>query len=102
MFIGATRLQREWFERVGTEANENSNPQRRGSGHHASCWSTGPIAVSTSETCDRLRGPEAARDGHGQVRGIGFGHVGAAPVQVIVKETSIRHIRDEDYPPPRR
>ena len=43
---------------------------------------------------------ETVLDGRGRITGAGFGHLNAAPVQVVVKQTSIRHIRDEDYLPP--
>jgi hypothetical protein len=36
------------------------------------------------------------------LKGVGYGHVGLAPVQIVVKETSVRLIKDEEYPPPTR
>jgi hypothetical protein len=37
-----------------------------------------------------------------QVKHAGYGHVGLAPVQIVVKETNVRIIRDEEYPTPMR
>jgi hypothetical protein len=36
--------------------------------------------------------------GKNQVRGIGYGQIGAAPAQIVTNETSMRFIKDEEYP----
>jgi hypothetical protein len=40
--------------------------------------------------------------GKNVVKNAGYGHAALAPVQIVVKETNVRLIRDEEYPVPTR